>query len=305
MPTVFSPSQFVQSVRQRRRVLKPEESIVIVEGIHDRRCLLPFLTDSTVVLVANSKEVVIWTYENLETDLRDGVLFIMDCDGHVQDHLKGRTDLVITTNRDIEADLLFELNAMNRLASELIEAEVAMAAREVAAEALAVACKMSGMHGAVLHAAKSVGAPIRINDRSTRQSRPIRVSDLDECDGWASDTSLLTGHSIVVSIGGKLSWDGAQLVAIEGALRSSSAKRCRSHASAECEPCFHRSFCDGHALVDSLAVVLRARCGARISAAELDRLMRVSSDASQLSGWEVANRIRQWEAFGGRSVLSR
>ena len=95
---------------------------MVVEGASDRSALYPFVVPTAWVVPAYGKEQVLCAYDELEAPLRNGTLFIADCDGGVDARYKGNADLVITTNRDIEADLLFELQALERVALDVLAA---------------------------------------------------------------------------------------------------------------------------------------------------------------------------------------
>ena len=108
------PGGFVQSLRLRRRALPLSVPLVVVEGPTDRNALFPFLMPTVVVIPANGKNQVLHAFTELETSLRNAVLFLVDCDGGVDPRFKGHVELVISSNRDTEADLLFELGALER-----------------------------------------------------------------------------------------------------------------------------------------------------------------------------------------------
>lgn len=305
MLTFPSPDAFLQSVRQRRRALDSSIPIVIVEGSSDKRALSAFLNPDAVTIPANGKDFLIHAYDFLEARLRRGVIFLLDCDGRVDQRFKGNIDLVLTSNRDMEADLVFELNAVRRLAHEFL-APAASSAGEIegfVASITADACTLSGTIGLTRDAAKEHGLPVRIRDHVTGKKRKVGLLDLSEATRWAADIRIFGVGELTNALGGFLGWTREQMAFVSGRSATVANAPCIKHSVNTCWPCLRRSNCNGHDLVDALYLVLCARHRIDTRVEEVARALRMGIGPESLAAWTVARRISAWEAANECSVI--
>ncbi len=304
--TFPSPQAFLQSVRQRRRALPTRQAILIVEGVTDKRALFPFLEAGVLVIPSNGRPALELTYRKLETPLREGVLFILDCDGETERDLKGNIDLILTNNRDLEADLLFELGALDRIAHEYL-AGVAAHPREVVAhkdELLRLAMSLSATLGVVKAAASRTGAPTRVLDGFSRQRRKIRLGDIGASAGWIRSGHAPTLDEMLAGVASAVGWTPAAIADTRRESLALTVSPCVTHASRGCPICLSRTHSNGHILVEAVFSLLHLRHGVNITQPEIDRAIRMAADKALLPSWSVVQRIERWELGSARRVIA-
>ena len=199
-----SPDGFVQYVRQARRGTR--NPFLIVEGLSDKRALLPFVDGSVAVIPADGKDKLLAAYVGLTDKERRHIAFVLDCDGSTPSELKGLHDLVITTNRDVEADLIFELRAFQHYCLELL-AHVYDSPLEVDREAstiVSMAAHISGILGAVVTVGGGEGLRLKVADGNRR--RRLRLSDLPELRGWLADPHVVGADEVAAAVARRLAW---------------------------------------------------------------------------------------------------
>lgn len=305
MPRFPRSSGFVQSLRLRSRALGASEVIVVVEGTTDKRALLPFLGQGVIIVPARGKEEVIAAFDSLEPHLRTAVLFVIDCDGATDGRLKGHRDLIITANRDIEADLVFELRACERVAHELlgVKHDHRAAVHQQLELALTDASRVSRRLTLALDTARGQGLPCGLVDRRTRLRRRLRVADLPDVATWRVEHDKLDLRSAVADLQGLIGWSGAEAGSVVRATRLAMNTPCRVHSVPECD-CGNMRLCNGHHLVGAFEAILIQDHGLTFAQGEIDRAIRMGADRDRLDSWVVATRIRVWEAGTGRRVLA-
>ncbi len=301
-----SPRQVAQAIRMRTRALAGSRPLIVVESHRDRRALLPFLDPDVVVIPGQNKDLVVQARALLADEQLGGVLYLIDCDAGCTTELKGHHDLVISQNRDIEADLIFELDALFRVACEFMEAESRSAAEDEAERLVETAATVTCLVGEVRDAARDLDLPVRPVDRHSGSRRAIRLEDLHSARTW------LAGHEhspslseVAADFSTALGWTMTDADAVSTAAVRLADAECGAHASSGCTPCRFRSRCNGHHLVEAVATLISELHGSRVEDSNFDRLLRTSSRSESLSSWEVALRIQRWEAKSGLVVLSR
>jgi len=245
-------------------------------------------------------------YDELEAPLRNGTLFIADCDGGVDARYKGNADLVITTNRDIEADLLFELQALERVALDVLAAHGPnpRSVQRMGAAALELASRLAVSLGLLQTTAITLGLPTRVIDAGSGGRRRFRLADVAGIDARLAGGVAPSVAELASEVGPLVGWTPAQKARIVGSARGVGQTRCTEHRTQHCLICLRRTQCNGHHLVDAISIVLSARHGARIGSVELNRALRVAADRSQLGSWGVVRRARAWEAGSGMKVIA-
>jgi hypothetical protein len=297
------PEGFVQSLRQRVRGLGTDVPLLVVEGDDDLRAIFPFLAGTATVVPAGGRTNALAAFQQLEARFRAGVVFVVDCDGQLGDSFKGHHDLVITTNRDIEADLLLELRAFVRVAAEYLSQEVADPSElaTLTESLLSTAADLALHLGVLQGSAAGLGLRVRPRGRSAN-SRRIRVFDLPSATVMASG-SPPNLDSLATDLAALTGWSPAQKQAVveraEELLRESCA-----HGPTCCPDCLRQRHANGHHLVDCVTAVLATRSATAISSSEIARAIRIGADRSLLGDWEVTNRLRQWQEGSGLVLLS-
>lgn len=303
---VPSPAGFAQSICQRRRALDPAVALVVVEGATDRRALLPFLETDVVVVPAIGRPNAIATHRRVNSEGLSGVLVLIDCDGEVPDELKGLPDLIISANRDLEADLLLELNALRRYAMDLVaDSVVDRAGAEVRItmileRALAVSAELER----VRRAARALGVKTRFVDPVTGQNRKVAARDLQETASWLATANRMRTTDVVQAYGavaGRSTEDAALVIRVAS---RPVATPCAPHGAKQCAPCEYRALCVGHDLVELVAQALRDETGWELELTEVDRGLRVASDRQLVADWCVSVRGRRWAEGAGVALFT-
>lgn len=308
VPIPQTPAAFLQSLRLRVRALPPSVAVIVVEGASDRSVLLPLADKETLVVVARGKDRLLPAYRGLDPTLRQRVLFLLDCDGRTPDELKGRVDLVLSQNRDLEADLIFELDTVHRVVLELLapRIETRGEAGVIAERLVSVARRAGTALGIVLDVANSEGLRTRVRDSHTRRARKIRPSDVPTLVSSLQPDHAWSIRDVVVDVGHLLGWDELQVETVQRSVHTYwEVTACRHSTTRGCERCSARRFCNGHHLVDALSQALRLVLGLQTDVETLDKLVRMAATAASHDNWDVPTRIRHWEAHAGVLALSR
>lgn len=300
-----SPAGFAQSVCQRRRALDPSVALVVVEGVTDRRALLPFMAPTVVVIPSRGKPNALAAHERVRTESLPGVLVVVDCDGSTPAELKGRADLILSANRDIEADLLFELNALRRFAIDVVSDSCANLTQveSVADRILEQSQVVGSLLERARQAARSAGATTRLVDSTTGERRKVQPRDLPQAATWLAATQrpdlLDVAHAYAVAAG----WDAATTQKVVRIAKKSAALPCPAHGRRNCLPCDARSLCVGHDLVELVAISLRLETGSAIDPREVDRGLRIASDGGLFAKWCVSVRGMRWAETTGVTLF--
>jgi hypothetical protein len=301
-----SPKAFAQSIRQRRRAIQSERVLLVVEGASDKRALFPLLDDGVFVVPANGKEMLLGAYSALQGEGLTRCLYLVDCDGSLEAKWRGMPDLIISQNRDMEADLLFQLDAFSGVSREYLAHKFDSVGqlRPVAAQKLEFCAQLTAQVGMVLDAARAKGLPTRVVDGVTNKRRKVELRDVDGFEAWVSKGELPPSPVLLGALGDALGWLDDDKNALDSIVALGGHKLCRAHSTASCAPCQARRFSNGHHLVETLAQVLRSSLGRDVSVASAAEATRMSLDPGRLSAWDVVARIRTWEAASGGVVLS-
>ncbi len=302
-----SPGAFGQSVLQRRRALAPQVPLVVVEGPSDRRAILPFLNPQAVVIPARGKPNALAAYDSVSAAGVGAVLVVIDCDGDTPKALKGRDGLIISDGRDLEADLLFQLDAFHRVAIEMLagvfesRAEIVACAEAILRRSVATASRLHYVRSA----ANELRVPSRIYDQAIAQRRrvlPVDIVGLPESVYGQSGLPRL--HDIAVLLGVTLGWTAEQVALVSERARVSASERCAPHNSIDCQTCARSRSCNGHDLVGLLAAGVSWFGRAAVTENDVARSIRMASDRSLLDRWSLYRRARPWADRSGVALFS-
>lgn len=277
--------------------------MVIVEGDDDRRAIFPFLSGPVVVVPAGGKTNVLAAYQQLEIKFRAGVVFIVDCDGSLAEPMKGRVDLVITTNRDIEADLLLELKAFDRVADEYLSPEATDPAElaNLSIELLDIAADLAHHIGVLQASAAGLGLRTRRLGKAKNGGK-IRVFDLPSAEAMASG-SPRDLDALATDLAALTGWSPVEREAVIELAEQHLQEEC-AHSAQCCSDCRRQRHANGHHLVDCVTATLANHSSTDIAASEVAHALRIGADRSLVSGWEVAKRLQRWQDERGLVLLS-
>ncbi len=295
-----SPAAFTQSLRMRRSGSVPGTRFLVVEGVSDKKSFHPLLDPHLHYVPARGKDMVLFAFETLTLEGVNDCLFVVDCDGGTESKWLGRHGLVISNNRDLDADLLFDLNAFDRVALEYLSGfgQTAEECAAVGQELLAYARALSADFGVVLDAARDTGAPTKVYDENRGSRRRLQLLDFDDSVAWIQNFVPVDREELATLAAGALGWTDDQLAGVIIEVTGGALKACRAHGLPRCAECTPRHFSSGHDLVDILSLSLSQRCGFVVSSGELARATRLAASTQSVSAWSVARRVGGWLAPG-------
>lgn len=307
MTLVFpSAESFAQQLKLTHRTLSGDDVIVVVEGSTDRRALTSMLARRARIVPANGRDIVLGAYRALQSNPLDRCLFVADCDGNFPDDLKGLSDLIITSHRDIEADLMFELRGHERISMEYL-GEAMLPIEETylrSDEAFSLCSSVVYRLGITKDAARGLGLRLRYLDVNRGQRIRISLADLPSAQSWLGREEAPGFDEIVQDMAFVLGWSDEEARRVESMADLTESALCRTHTNPICTPCLNRRFCNGHDMVIAFALHLEVRLGQEVSAREIDRHLRLGADRTLITRWNVAERIRRWEMVRGLPVLA-
>jgi hypothetical protein len=303
-----SPRAFAQSLKQRSRALPGNAVLLVVEGASDKSALFPFLDDLVVVVPSAGKDMALGAYVIMQTGTGNSkCLFLLDCDGHTNDEFLGRPDLIISEHRDLESDLLYVFDSLERVLPEYLGPRHDSRA-EILAESgriLQYVSELTAVLGVVMDAARAQGLRAKVRDARTNTPRRITLTDIDGVEAWVGDRLVPSYDELIHALDARLEWGADVVPHLLAAAREGAGKRCRLHGLAGCLPCRSRRYSNGHDLVVAIAQVLRSTLGRPVTEAEIARAVRMASDRKGLTSWMVATRVSVWEESSGHRIFRR
>jgi len=299
MSAVFSPAAFSQNLRRMRYGWPADQPLLVVEGVTDRRALTPVLVPGVKVIPSNGKEHLKHAYQELVTSGVTGIYYIMDCDNGDADEFMGLEDLAVTQHRDIEADLLFSLNAFERVADEFLSEfhPDRRSLHNVADRVLEVAAANACTLGRLKDAAREAGLVLKVRDARTGRKRALRPADIASAIPFSDveDQDAVAREMAVV-----LAWGEEE---VQDLLSRAEHLDVCEHGSPMCYGCAVRAVCNGHDVVQALALAISAQTNLDVTSEELERALRIGMDRSAVEEWHVGARARRWESTSGMRLL--
>ena len=117
-----SGEEVLQTARLQVDALGGNRGGLILEGADDRKLFSPLCFVSSQLVIAGGKSLVLEAHGSMREEDVGRFAFLVDCDGDVGDRgLRGRHDLIITENQDVENDLL-ALGALEPVVTQLVPA---------------------------------------------------------------------------------------------------------------------------------------------------------------------------------------
>ena len=279
--TQYTAESLLQDARLQVEALGEGHGVLIVEGDSDKRLLAPRWMSVANVIVGTNKTLVMDAHAGLLEHDRGRIVCLVDCDDDVaRGTLRGAPDLIITTNADMEADLV---------AQGAIRAVVALVVRE----ALNSDRHLDEITAAVLERSGACVIPLG------RLRRAARVAGIAlEFQPWDFDYESVRTR-------GTAEVDEA---AVRAELQRRANLRPQQMARIERNLAAIRTdyaVCNGKDVIAACASVLKTDY--RVSRRRLDNLddmVRLGLAPAEFEAWDVVRRVRRWEATHGTSVLS-
>ncbi|HQA23614.1 MAG: hypothetical protein IT189_08470 [Microbacteriaceae bacterium] len=295
---------FASELRARLRQIGARP-LVVVEGKHDKVALMQFLDRATEVLCADGKPRLLHAYAAIEPHLRNALLFVMDCDGDTPAEYKGQVDLVLTTNRDAEADILLMLDPATRAGVELFgpTRSTADEAIDRMNEVVDRAAVVAAIVGSMLKAARGRG--LKVQRGSGPTARAIELLDFLKPEMVEELSSVDSVGELVGRIQSVLAWGIDEAAAVEGDVLLDLGRECRRHRRVNCEGCLIQRSANGHHFVQAIAAMHSSETRGQYQVANVAMVLRTAATYSPLRSWPTLKRIQRWEEMSGYQVLRR
>jgi hypothetical protein len=302
----YPPGAFAQSIRMRRQKLPSKITLLIVEGTTDKSAMSTVLHDDVYLVPGRGKDTLLQAYEQLDGESVENCLFLIDCDGEDNTRLLGKANLIVSELRDVEADLVYRLRALQKVSIGLIsEKEDSVASiRQQSHEIEEYGLRLTGAFGIVLDVARRQGLKLRLFDTATNRKRRLELRDMPSLGLWLLEQRIPTLSELACAMGDVLSWSAAECANVASHAAAGGAKECRKHARRSCSDCISRRFSNGHSLVEIYAYLLSQQLGVVIQARDIARSLRSSVDLRAVSEWSTAIRMNKWQTVRGVNLLA-
>ena len=276
MSAYLSGAEVIADARLRVQQLSRDQGVLILEGGDDLRSLGRHVRSPAAIIVCGAKWKVLDAYGRVGPGEAERFLFLVDCDYDVPcERLKPTRNLMVTTNADIESDML-DCGLVPHLLRELVPAAAALDSdrlKELADDLMQEARELAVSVGRFRFANARDGLGLNFQDLRLVRIRRAGGVDLQQLGATLQQRSQ-SDIGIV------------ELVALATAVPP------------------ERRLCQGKDLMAALAVVLRARFNVPTDELRaLPRLVRAFFDSDALERWPTVRHIRRWEVATARKVL--
>jgi len=278
--------------------------VIVVEGPDDCRTLAGLVDSSVKLYSAGGKSAVIGARRaQLVSHLE--YLFIVDCDGEDNSELLGHDDVIVTERRDLESDLMFGLEGLRAAVFSLLgNVQQPSQIWGTYSALLDLAEVYSSKFTLAKNAAREQGIRVRTIDPQTNLRRKLRLDDLPGLISRIGQGVRPRDKDIVIAISRTLGWSRREQRLVLLRLAEYSAELCTRHSLTKCHQCLQSSHCNGHDMQTVMAIRLSDIIGRAVTAQELAEMVRQGVDKRRLLSWDVAQRIRLFEAKIGQSILA-
>jgi hypothetical protein len=279
--TQHTAESLLQDARLQVEALGEGHGVMIVEGDADRRFFAPRWVSVSNVVVASNKTLVMDAHGGMLEQDRGRILCLVDCDDDVaRGTLRGAPDLIITTNADMEADLVAQ-GAIRAVVAQVVQGALSSEERldEIAHEVIDRSGACTIPLGRLRRAARVAGIALEFRPWEF-DYEGVRARGATEIDEAAVRVELQRRAGLTAS----------QMARIE---RNLAAMRT------------DYSICNGKDVIAACASVLRTDYGVpRRRLDNLDDMVRLGIGQAEFEAWDVARRVRRWEDAHGTRVLS-
>lgn len=297
--------EFTNRLVTRLRELAGTRPVLVVEGKDDKTALMPFLIPSTEVISADGKEKLLAAYRDVPRGpLRDHLLFIMDCDGETSTDYKGEIDLVLTTNRDIESDVILQLNPSLRAGVEVFGSLLDSGEDAVALmdDCIDIAGRFSALLGLVLMVADSYRMQTRTQPNKGAL-RKLAVLDIVRPDDIKAMSDFANVGELVAAVAHVMQWGMEESDDVLKAVSIHIAAECRRHRRNFCPTCLIQRSANGHHFVQAIAALANNEGVNEADPSRIASILRTSTQVTTFVSWPSIRRIRTWQEISGCEVL--
>lgn len=299
-----SPAAVAANVRLRLRNLSEHVPILIVEGKTDRAALSGLIRSDVVIIPASNKEKTLGARDHLQEVELHRCTFLVDCDGDLEAAWRSSDNVIISDWRDLDADMAIKLGALTSILRDHLaeKHDTGDSLEQQVEQVFRFVTLLTAFCGTVTDAAKSFGAPTRVEEARKRRRR-LRADDLN-C--FASRVSNLRvpklSEELIPAAAERLGWDLEVQRKMVEICSQNASKQCRLHSEPSCLECLPRTYVNGHDLVSVLRETLKAMLGNELNDKELSRQVRLAIDTEKLSEWRVLRRIAERGLAGNPSI---
>jgi hypothetical protein len=275
----YSGAEVLGEARLRRASLGDDSGVLIVEGRDDLRLLTSISISQSHILPAGNKHLVLDAAARLQPEEMSQFILVVDCDYDVPGGtLCGAPHLVVTKHPATETDMA-ELGIIKALVLQLVPAAVTSQSELTDISRV--------VHERAIALAGSVGQVRQLStvERLGLDFKNLRIGRMRE-----KDTVNVNFSKLVTTV-----LQRSQCYEDVGAVEKRAAEIPRSLMT-----------CNGHDLVESIRIVLHDDFGVPHSELKhLDKLLRgCAGNPEFLARWSVVERIQEWQAQTGRTVLT-
>lgn len=299
----YSPAAFVQELRMSVRK-NPTATFLVAEGGGDKVALTRHLDSSVRVKVAGGRETLVAAYLELEAHYRDRVVFVADCDGDTDQTLKGQVDLVISQNRDIQADHGLSLGALQPSLEVFLSPQYESQAqlRAVAENAAHAIRRVARVLTLLVVVAARHGLPTQVKVRGVGK-RVLSAINLDAVVDWKSGT-VPSVEAYAVEAGRLLAWSMDDVELVRTRIEALLVEACRRHSLSTCDDCLDCTYIGGHQLIAASESYIVRTLGSQLGENEVSNLLYACANGTLLDSWDVYRRLRVWSDASGFVIVA-
>lgn len=285
-----------------------DATLLVAESNSDTNTLAHLLDDNVRLQKGQGKVNCVGAHQYLNAEERKRALFLVDCDGEDNDAILGKEGLVVSQNRDLEADLFFCLSSFeNIIVSKLAVTDGDVRHFRTEARAcLEFATDLATQVGLIRDLAARRRMRVKVWDKSQGKKRKIGIRDISNVDDLCGGIASTGLEQIVAEFAGLLDWTVDEQRELLSISASNASHPCRMHTAQNCPPCKARRFANGHELVDIGARLLALRFGDDSEEADFvafEKSLRLSPSPFEIQQWNTLRRFRRFEEWSGTRIL--
>jgi hypothetical protein len=279
--TQYTAESLLQDARLQVEALGEGHGVLIVEGETDKRLLAPRWVPISSVVVATNKTLVVGAHAAMLEKDRGRIVCLVDCDDDVaRGTLGGAPDLIITTNADVEADLVAQ-GAIRAVVAQVVSGALSSDSDldEITTAVVTRSCACTIPLGRLRRAARLAGIALEFEPWKF-DYESVRARRTDVVDEAAIQSELQ----------------------LRASLTAPQMRRIRSHVAAIADD---YAICNGKDVIAACASVLKMDFGVpKRRLDNLDDLVRLGLGQAEFEAWDVIRRVRRWEASHGTRVFA-
>lgn len=280
MPYYITPQSFLSEIRLRLDALGDDSAALVVEGPEDKKIFHHRISATATIIPATGKTRLRDALNSIADDDKGRILFLTDCDYDVPNgNLKGGPDIIITTNCDVEADLI-RLGVLAKVAVEVVPKVVStdISATRIEEIVRQHAEELTIHLGRIRMAAQPLGAD-------------LEFEELDFSKYWSEKNGISVDKIYQVM------WNHVH--------EKTSISRKEWNDRLNSIP-YDPILCHGKDLLKATRMFLRRlyKMDNKITPDILAMMIRLAVDQHIFDQWEGTQRIRRWERNNNRRILA-